>query len=317
MLIVKQAAVRRRRAFTLVELVVALAVIGILVGLLFPAVQKARESAARLKCATNLREIGLGLHHFHQIMEVFPSNGGWDGKQTIQDANGNPFTPTTKDYTTGDTYQWGVGDPMLGPNDQTGSWAFALLPYVDLQTVYSGRAWTYPVPLYICPTRRRPTAEVPVSDAYGEYNGGGWAWAKTDYAVNLSAFDNRPKCRSMNEFPDGLSVTILAGEKSFNTKIEQPRSWYWDEPFFFGGSKGTSRGGLGLCRDGPGRWLENGTWVGTWEDNPYKENWGSPHPAGVHFLFGDGAVQVVHRGTDKMVLGALLTPDGDEAVDRP
>src|SRR5437868_5539755 len=109
----------RRRGFTLVELLVVIAIIGVLVALLLPAVQSAREAARRTQCVNNLKQIGLGLHNYHQTHTVFPlgsSSAMWDavGDYNVKQNFGPqalmlPYLEQTQTYNALN-FNWGCED---------------------------------------------------------------------------------------------------------------------------------------------------------------------------------------------------------------
>ena len=291
-----------RGGFTLIELLVVISIIGMLTSLLLPAVQQSRESARRNTCANHLKQIGLALANQEIAHRVLPSNGGWDGQQQIKSVGGTLFTPSTTDLGTGQTVKWGVGDPQLGPYTQTGSWAYGILAYLERRDLLvSQAAWTVPVSIYVCPSRRRLEAYgVSPQDGFGKYDGGGWTWGKIDYAANNMIVADRQHLWQVAEVVDGTSQTILAGEKAFDAGIEGDWSWYWDEPFFLGGSGSTARSGPRLLPDGAGA--------------VFKGNWGSPHPEGAQFVFLDGSVRLLPYELPWSRLVAYLTPKGKEAL---
>lgn len=286
---------RRRAGLTLIEVLVALAIVALLIALLVSGVQQVREASASLACANNLRQIGLALQAHHDQQGVLPSKGGWDGKQWIASVSGAKTIVATTNYALQQTFYWGVGQPGLMPRDQTGGWGYAILPYLEQLGSYDNQAWAQTVPCYICPSRRPNLAQVAQDDSYGAYEGAGWPWAKTDYAANGYVVPARPHCLKLAGMTDGTANTLLIGEKAMDPQNYTSGTWFWDEPFFLGGPDALARQGTDVLLDAPGV--------------PFVQNWGAAHPAGAQFLFADGSVRLLVHTTPWLTVLALLTPD--------
>jgi prepilin-type N-terminal cleavage/methylation domain-containing protein/prepilin-type processing-associated H-X9-DG protein len=107
-----------RPAFTLIELLVALALLGVLIGLLLPAVQKVREAANRAQCQNNLKQIGLGLHHYETANGLFPPAF----LRTSSNQSGTAYGIRYPDDTWSGLPGW--------------AWGTLILPYVEQDNLY-------------------------------------------------------------------------------------------------------------------------------------------------------------------------------------
>lgn len=106
---------------------------------------------------------------------------------------------------------------------------------------------------FTCARREHgPKPAVPVDDTRGGCEAAGWAWSKTDYCGNARVTPNIPLVLTFTSITDGMSQTFAIGEKAYDLSVHTSTSWYWDEPIFSGGSKGTARAGLRVSPNGIG-----------------------------------------------------------------
>ena len=191
----------RRVGFTLVELLVVIAIIGILVALLLPAVQAAREAARRMSCSNNLRQIGIGLHNYHDTLSSFPI--GALEMRYLRNPDGS----------------------LRYPNGVQIAWSALLLPFIEQtplhDTIDFGKAFDGPenadaaatvLPIYICPTVPRDSPRVQGRGAI-DYGG--------IYGERITSRNDPPKGTMLYtkviqiaDIKDGTSNTLIVAEDS-------------------------------------------------------------------------------------------------------
>ena len=302
----KNSATRRQGAsagFTITEVLVALAVIGVLLALLLPAVQSARESARRTACANNLRQLGVAFQSHESVHGRFPSNGwGW---------------------------RW-IGDPDRGSDQrQPGGWVYNLLSHVeqaDLRAIGAGQidpqkrgsladVSATPVSLWKCPSR--PGGQVGANSVAVNPWNANWVEnvARTDYAVNEGDFvtntDSGPPSLLIGDSPDyvwkdvsqatgvcflrsgiryrdlrdGASATYLLGEKNVSfAHYDDAGDLGHDQSMFSGVDLDIARWTI----DPP---LQDSV-------IPHERRFGGAHSQGCHFAMCDGSVRQVSYQID-------------------
>jgi prepilin-type N-terminal cleavage/methylation domain-containing protein/prepilin-type processing-associated H-X9-DG protein len=292
-------------AFTLVELLTVITIIGILVSLLLPAVQAARESARRLQCSNNLKQWGLGALQHESAHGGLPSDG-WDW------AHGAIW----------------VGDPDRGFGaDQPGGWVYNLLPYVEMKAFHDIGAgesftekrdlWTSavatPVPLLFCPSRRPPTAlrlhefywthsisfgnitySPDMMVACGDYaiNGGPPVSGSIPWGPNPHGVSDSRTSVPVAAITDGASNTYLIGEKYLYPDA-------YANPLVAGDGTAPPYSGQcwHICRWTAMEHYPRQDQLGI--DNNYC--FGSAHAGGVNMVFCDGSVHVIPYSIDPAV----------------
>jgi prepilin-type N-terminal cleavage/methylation domain-containing protein/prepilin-type processing-associated H-X9-DG protein len=306
-----QAASTTRRAFTLVELLVVIAVIGVLVALLLPAVQAARESARRTKCRNHLKQHALAAHNVHDTQGKLP-----------------PFSARSMwDFSlAGAPYQKAQGFTAF-------DW---MLPYVEQQPLYDGSNWSVntvvggqTVYAHILPFHRCPSEVSSPTGRGATANRGANLWAIGNYPLNYQVF-GAPLSASVDGRREGIATFAKITDGTSNCVMFAERfgtcgsSGILDDPTTFGS----------LWSD------SNELWRPVFCVNEYTQEPStpgyypclmfqvtphyllgcdarraqSPHAGGMHVSLADGSVRMLAGTMNPTVWSNLCNPQDGTAV---
>ena len=316
---------RSSRGFTLIELLVVITIIGVLIGLLIPAVQAAREYARRVQCGNNMKQLGLGMTSYLEAHGRFPPGAiSWEGEY-----KGKREGP-------GDWYDDHGWYSQIGPYIGEMAWHNNIKFNVSFSHVANDAARRHKISIFACPT------DGPLRMNQWESNQ--WARLRGNYVVNfgntnygqdkrggvefLGAPFRRNESARTAEIKDGLSNTLMMSEVISLLEMDSQGADDWGgSPSDFATSRGgqTFNGWLPpnstepdeVAKKTPPEHILNGNppckLIG---DDFRLQSFGSrsQHDGGVQSVLCDGSVHFFNDAINPDVWRALSTSQGGEAI---
>jgi len=286
----------RRRGYTLIELLIAIAIVAILIALLVTAVQKVRAAMAQTQCANNLKQIGLALHNFHTAHKHFPAALGLPVEEGAMGPAHGGIAP-------------------VPATDAT--WIRSILPNLEQQNA----TWDKTLAVLACPADPRKNLLYNYNDGHGYTCYLAVAGHEIYDTLGMMFLNSHVRVEDVS---DGTSNTLMVVERPPAMMGEQ-QGWGWWESFDVGdvsiGLKVTKWLEYTHCvvtpqYFGPGSvGATNRGFAGdpTWchANHPW-----SFHSGGANMLLGDGSVRFISYSASR-VLPALATIRGGENVEVP
>jgi prepilin-type N-terminal cleavage/methylation domain-containing protein len=308
---------RRRRGFTLIELLVVIAIIAILIGMLLPAVQKVRESAARSQCSNNLHQIGVAMHAYHGVFQKFPAPRPIPNLYTGGAA--------LVDYTV-------VNGQISGGHIEL-AWMGRLLPYIEQDNLFKEattvgpapnffvnytKAIATPVKTYICPSD--PRTQVQTGDptqhvGFTCYHGVSGSNDRFGLGATNGIFGVDTGGVRTGQIKDGLSGTLMIGERpptddlywgwwgysDYDNLLANPFIDYWDN---------------NCVKYLPDKYRPGGSHPSPSDPdhNCDGQHFWSYHTNGANWLMGDGAIRYIPYSIVASSITAMATRNGGEVT---
>ncbi len=294
-----------RKGFTLIELMVVISVIAVLVALILPAIQQAREAARRTQCKNNLRQIGLALQNYCDLYERFPPG----------------YVASSE--TTATTPGWGWSAMILPQVDQFP--LFGLFDFsLPIEHLLNSGPVAKRIPCFICASDIAPdgtfpisnSASVPVVQAGPSSYVGCVGNDSSDVDDNINPGNGmlfRNSSVRFSDVLDGTSNTILIAERSW----AQANGTWIGAPTTGRLRAGTKNSAAPLDEASSFHVLGHAHWINVLDDpDGGLDDFSSLHTGGVNVLFVDGSVRFLHNvtsdGGSANLLQALGTRAGGE-----